>query len=664
MVAAHQHKSAEVIGLSKFDEVSPITATREDIEAAVLQGDLPSLLASLAMITGDESLIAEDLRPPTPPMGATVQPQGGMSEAAQAKARKLAAAAIIAYRDKGSPVPDNPDQGLLNRIMGFITKDAGPEYAPLLRNELGLPHDMGAPTWSKDNIAPNRPFSVAVIGAGFSGVAAAHRLSQAGVEFTVFERNEDVGGVWWANRYPGCRLDTPNFAYSLSFAQKQDWPQQFSSQVEIQKYISDVSHLARIRSHIRFNTAVEALCWDETTQTWMVTTRNSKGDVAETRFNAVITAVGQLSQPFIPTIAGLDKFGGRYFHSAEWPCDVDVAGKRVALIGTGASAYQIAPSIVDHVAALSIFQRNPPWMLPTPSYHDDIRPGMAWLLRHIPYYGRWFRFWQFWLAAEGRLPAMQVEKDWSHPVSVGRANETLRLECVEHLKVQLADRPDLLEKMTPNYAPGSKRMLRDNGVWARTLRQRHVELVTEHISEIDGNAISTKDGQRREVDIIVFATGFLASDYLHPMKVTGRNNKDLHQWWAGDCRAHLGIVIPEFPNLFMSGGPNTGAVVNGSAIFSAEAAVKYAISAIGELLKGGYSAMDCRKEPFDKFNQRVDAENLTKAWGVATVSSWYRNSSGRASQAWPFTLLEYWRITEKAQLDEFELTEMATPTRN
>ena len=660
MVAAQRIESAEVTGLSKFNEVSPIAASREEIEAAVEQGDLPALLAALAMITGDESLIAEDLRPPTPPMGATIKPQGGMSAEAQAKARRLATAAIVDYRDKGSPVPNHPDQGLLDRIMGFITKDASPEYAPLLRNELGLPGDMGAPTWRKQDVAPGRAFAVAVIGAGFSGVAAAHRLSQAGVDFTVFERNEDVGGVWWANRYPGCRLDTPNFAYSLSFAQKHDWPQQFSGQAEIQRYISEVAHLASIRPHIRFNTSVQALSWDETTQTWLVRTSDAHGKVTEGRFNAVITAVGQLSQPAIPAIPGLEGFGGRYFHSAEWPADLTVAGKRVAVVGTGASAYQIVPSIVGEVAELSVFQRNAPWMLPTPSYHEDIRPGMAWLLRHIPYYGRWFRFWQFWIAAEGRLPAVQVEKDWSHPISVGRANETLRAECVEHLRVQLSDRPDLLEKMTPDYAPGSKRMLRDNGVWAAALKQPHAELVTEHIAEIDGNAIVTKDGKRREVDVIAFATGFLASDYLHPMKVTGRDNKDLHEWWAGDCRAHLGIVIPDFPNLFMSCGPNTGVVVNGSAIFSAEAAVKYAISAIGELLKGDYSAMDCRKEPFDNFNQRVDAENLTKAWGVATVNSWYRNSFGRASQTWPFTLLEYWRITERAQLDEYKLTKIAT----
>lgn len=652
---AWQEQSTAQDGLSKYDEVLPIQATREEIEEAVQQADLPALLAALAMITQDEALIAEDLRPPSPPMGATIKAQGGMSEAAQTKARALAVRAIADFRDKGSPAP-LPDQAWLHRIMRFLTKDASADYLPLLSSELGLPTDMGKPDWNKDQLAPEREFSVAIIGAGLSGIAAAHRLSQGGITYTVFERNEDVGGVWWANRYPGCRLDTPNFAYSLSFAQRQDWPQQFSRQSEIQSYISEVARLAAIRPNIKFGVEVTSLVWDELSASWRLKIREADGSFSERNFNAVISAVGQLSQPLIPEIEGLERFPGLWFHSAQWPTELSINGKRVAVIGTGASAYQIVPSIVDNVAKLNVFQRNPPWMLPTPNYHDDIRPGMAWLLRHIPFYGRWFRFWQFWIAAEGRLPSVQVDKDWKHPISVGRANENLRLECMEHLQAQLTDRPDLLEKLTPNYPPGAKRMLRDNGVWTSALKRPNTELITESIARIDRNAIVTADGVRHEVDVIIFATGFLASDYLHPMKVIGREGRDLHKWWGGDCRAYLGIVVPGFPNLFMSCGPNTGVVVNGSAIFSAECAVKYATSAIGTMLRNGYSAIDCRTEPFEDFNHRVDAENLTKSWGVATVSSWYRNSFGRASQTWPFSLLEYWRITQTADMGDFILT--------
>lgn len=646
--------ASKLDGVSKLDHVEPITASDEEIARAVVDADLPALLAALAVLTDDVALIAEDLRPPPSKMGASIKPQGGMSADVQQKARALATRAVIAYRDRGSPSPDTAAP-LLVHAMQFLARGAGDEYLPLLKHELALPSDMGAPEWRKSEIAADRDFSVAVIGAGLSGVAAAHRLEQAGVRYKVFEKNADVGGVWWENRYPGCRLDTPNFAYSYSFAQKQDWPEQFSRQSEIQKYVSTIADATSIRRNVAFKTEVVSMTYVDASAHWLVETRDKDGNVRSEAFNAIITATGQLNQPSYPDIAGLQSFGGQLFHSARWPDNLDIRGKRVAVIGTGASAYQIVPSIVGDVAELFIFQRNAPWMLPTPNYHEEIKPGMAWLLRHVPYYGRWFRFWQFWIAAEGRLPLVEVEQDWDHPISVGRANEGLRLECIEHLKSQLSDRPDLLEKVTPTYPPGAKRMLRDNGVWAAALRQPHTQLITDGILRIEERGIVSADGTLHEVDIIVLATGFQASDYLTPMKVVGRDGKNLHQWWAGDCRAFLGITMPGFPNLFMTGGPTTGVVVNGSAIFSAECAVEYALSAIGKLLAGGYAAMDVRQAPFDAFNARVDAGNLTKAWGVAKTTSWYKNRFGRASQTWPFSLLEYWRLTEKADIADYEL---------
>ena len=638
-----------------LDDVLPITASDQEIEAAVADAELPALLAALAMVTGDSTLVSDEVRPPIPPMGASIKPQGGMPPEMQAKARTLATRALIEYRNRGCPPPSNLSHHDLDRIMRFLTKDAGNEYIPLLRHELGLPADMGAPTWHKDSIAPGTDFRVAVIGAGLSGVAAAYRLQQAGVPYVVFEKNPEVGGVWWNNTYPGCRLDTPNFAYSFSFAQKPDWPQQFSCQSEIQKYISEVATGAAVRRNIQFETEVLSLIYDDASATWRVSIRRPTGAIEEHVCNAVITAVGQLNRPSYPKIKGLERFAGRLFHSAEWPSGLDLANQRVAVVGTGASAYQIVPSIVGEVAELKVFQRNPPWMLPTPNYHDDIKPGMAWLLRHVPYYGRWYRFWQFWIAAEGRLPLVEVDPDWSHPVSVSRANEQLRQECMAHLEKQLDDRPDLLVKLTPTYPPGAKRLLRDNGVWASALKQPNAELITDQIDHLTEDSIVTADGRRHEVDIIVFATGFQASDYLEPMVVQGREGRDLHQWWGGDCRAYLGITIPGFPNLFMTAGPNTSVIVNGSAIFSAECAVEYALSAIGQLLAGEHMAMDCREEPFWTYNRWVDEGNLKKAWGVANTTSWYKNSSGRASQPWPYSLLDYWKLTENANLDDYEL---------
>ena len=642
-------------GMEQFSHFGKIDVLDDFIREAVEDADLPALMATLAMITGDTSLIAADLEPPSPPMLTAIAPQGGMSQEAQEKAKRLATAALLKYRDVGQGFQGKPPAALLDACVQYLIRADLEENRSLLEHELGIPQDLGAPGWTLDDVAPGSRFRVAVIGAGVSGIAAAYRLQQAHVDCTVYEKNDEVGGVWWENRYPGCRLDTPNFAYSLSFAQKPDWPQQFSRQPEILAYLATVAQSAGMRRHIRFGCEVEAMRFDEQRAVWTLTIRDRSDTVSQEEFNAVITAVGILNRPSVPDFAGLDSFQGQTVHSASWPKDLDLTGKRVGLVGTGASAFQIGPSIADSVAQLEVFQRNPPWMLPTPTYHDDIKPGMQWLLSHVPYYGRWFRFWQFWIAVEGRLPLSEVEDDWDHPVSVGRKNEALRQGCIEWLARQYHDRPDLLAKMTPNYPPTAKRMLRDNGVWAAMLKKPHVELNTTGIERITPRGIETQDGVLHELDVIIFATGFKASDFLAPMKITGRNGRDLHRdCWAGDCRAYLGITVPGFPNLFMTGGPNTAVVINGSAIFSSECQVEYTMRAIRQVLASGHAALDCKEPPFTAYNAWVDAGNLKRAWGAARTTSWYKNSTGRASQTWPYGLLDYWNITANFCPDDYE----------
>ena len=631
----------------------PFHEDEERLREILSDAELPALLPALAQLSGDMSLVDSSLRGNMRLTPAGVDPQGGMSAEAQERARELALQALLRYRDGGYRLNDDltPDQ--LTRLMEFVTGDAPGEYESLLTHELAMPVDTGRPDWTKGEIAPSRDFSAVVIGAGMSGMAAAHRLSQAGVPFIVLEKNDDVGGTWYENSYPGCRLDTSNFAYSFSFAQKDDWPHQFSARGAIWHYFRDVADEFGLRQHIRFEEEVVQVAFDDADSTWTVRVQPRHDRAYTLRTSAVITAVGQLNQPKLPDIDGRELFAGPSWHTAQWRHGESLSGKRVAVIGTGASAYQVVPSIVDEVAEMTVFQRTPPWMLPTPAYHDEIPAGLSWLFRHVPYYHRWFRFFQFWTSVEGRRPFMVVDPEWRHPISVSARNEELRQALVSHLERQFGDRPDLLAKVMPTYTPGAKRMMRDNGVWPAALKREHVNLVTEKIVEITPKGVVTADGEEHQVDVIIYATGFKASDFLTPMKITGKGGVDLHERWRGDATAFLGMHVPDFPNLFCIFGPNTGLVINGSLILVAEMQVRYILQCFRLLLLTGKRTMDVRPDAFAEYQGMVDEANRLMSWGASTVNSWYKNATGRVSQVWPFTILDFWNMTRDVDTTAF-----------
>jgi 4-hydroxyacetophenone monooxygenase len=628
----------------------------DQIRASLEEAELPALLATLAHLTGDLSVLRDHLRPPLRPTVDAVEPQGGMSPEAQQEARELAFSVLTSLRDEeqGRLRVDSRDE-FIAEVMEFMTGGAPHDYLPLLLHELGVPGDRGKPEWSKDELDPDSPFSVAVIGAGMSGLAAAYRLQQAGIDFVAFERNEDVGGTWFENSYPGCRLDTHNFAYSYSFAQRPDWPEQFTRQKSMLAYFRRVAEDLAVRDRIRFNTAVVSAVYDDDTCTWTVRTRRDDGREEAHQVNAIISAVGQLNQPSFPDVPGRDSFAGPSFHSARWQHDVDLGGRRVGVFGTGASAYQIVPSIADTVGHLTVFQRSAPWMVPTPTYHDPTRPGLRWLFEQVPYYHRWYRFWQFWTAVEGRRRFVVVDPQHDDPLSISADNAHLRELLLEHLARQYPGRPDLLEKVIPRYPVGAKRMLRDNGVWARTLQRDDVSLVTDRIERVEERGVVTEGGKLHELDVLIYATGFSAGDHLGTFQVIGRGGVDLRDWWGDDARAHLGITVPHFPNLFCIYGPNTNLSVNGSIVLFSECAVDYVLGCLRMLLETGGGALECRQEVHDAFNERVDAANSLMAWGVPGVSSWYKNRLGRVSQNWPFAIIDYWKATRAPDPEHFVL---------
>jgi 4-hydroxyacetophenone monooxygenase len=627
-----------------------ITADDAAIRAALEDAFLPALLPALAQATGDATLLREELRPPGATPGV---PQGGMIEQQQAAAKALAFDAIVALRD-GRTTPDaRPIEEQVRDIAAWMTgANASDEYIPLLLEELApFGEDPRAPQWRKDD---KTPFVVTVIGAGMSGILAGIRLKQAGVPFVVIEKNDDVGGTWLENTYPGARVDVSNAFYSYSFAQKVDWPKFFSPQDVLLEYFRDCADEYGVREHIRFSTEVESATFSDAHRTWTLQLRSPGGGRESLEVQAIVSAVGQLNRPLMPDIAGIETFAGTAFHSARWDHNADLKGKRVAVIGTGASSAQFVPLIARDVAELTVFQRTPNWFFPAPTYLDDVPDGLRWLFTHIPHYMHWYRFWLFWFSTDGLLPAATVDPAWPHPErSVSEQNDQLRGLLTMYLQAQYAGRPDLLEKLLPAYPPTAKRVVIDNGAWAETMKRDNVHLITDKIREISPRGVVTADGVEHAVDVLIYATGFQASHFLTPMTVLGRNGVDLNAQWDGDARAYMGITVPNFPNFYMLYGPNTNIVVNGSIIYFSECEVQYVMGCLRLLLDRGHKAMDCRQDVHDAYNERIDAANRQRTWGASKVNSWYKNEKGRVAQNWPFNLIQYWQQTREPNPDDY-----------
>jgi len=635
--------------------VRPITVDDDALRAHLRSAEVPALLMTVAHLTGDLSVLHESSRT----NGWLLQPQGGLSADRQAEVRELALHALIRFRD-GAAAPPSPSPEVIRQIATWAMGDDAEDLLPLLAEEIGLPgEDLKAPCWTRDDLAPDADICVAIIGAGMSGLLAAYRLSQAGVPFVIYEKNSDVGGTWYENRYPGCRVDVPSHLYNYSFAIKIDWPDYFCTQDVVLQYFQDFAKECGLYEHIRFNTEVRGAAWDEQRCRWRLTLRTPEGQESA-EGTVLVSAVGQLNRPSLPDIPGRDRYCGPAFHSARWDHSVDLTGKRIAVIGTGASAYQFVPEIAGQAGELLVFQRTPPWLRPTPHYHDPVPHSAQWLFEHVPYYQAWHRLWLFAPGLQvrgGVLEGWVVDPEYPPTErAISALNERLRASLTAWMEAQVSDAPGLRTRVIPQYPVGAKRVFRDNGSWLGTLKRKNVRLVTEKIAEITPTGVTTTDGSEYAVDVLIYGTGFEASRFLTPMQVTGRGGVDLHEMWDGDARAYLGMNMPGFPNLFCLYGPNTNLSGQGGSIFYfSECAVTYLMAAVRFLHETGHQAVDVRRDIYDAYRAWVDEGNAQRAWVFSKVSNWFINEKGRTAQNWPFSALEYWRHTRRFDPTEYEL---------
>jgi 4-hydroxyacetophenone monooxygenase len=443
----------------------------------------------------------------------------------------------------------------------------------------------------------------------------------------------------------------PNLFYSYSFAPNADWPDHYSRRAELQSYIERTANRYGVTEHVEFETEVLAAEHDTATARWTVRVRHGDA-VTESEYDAVVSAVGMLNRPIVPDLDGLDSFAGMQFHSSHWPADLDVTGKRVGVIGTGASSVQLVPAIAPAAAHLDVYQRSRHWMMPNPFYLRAMSDGERWVMANVPYYAGWYRFLEFWNASDRMYAAFRVDSDWESPdQSISAPNEKLRILMTTYMRQQLDGDDDLFERMLPDYPPLGKRILQDGG-WYAALRRENVDLVTEPIARIVPEGIRTADGFTHPLDVLVLATGFHARKFLWPMEIRGPRGT-LQDQWGDEPRAYLGITVPGFPNLFCLYGPNTNPVV-GSVIFMLECQIDYVIRCLALLVERGDAAMDCRQDVHDEYNARVDAEHEQMVWRHPRVHSYYNNDDGRVVTNAPWRLLDYWHMTREPAPDDFE----------
>lgn len=602
-----------------------------DLADLVAHADRRTLAAVITHLAGDAHAVG-DLR---------------NREQIEAKALDVLPAYLDGERTV-TPPSDDVLQAAMNLAVGA---EVPATYRAFVREQTGIgPIEPPAP------LPVPEGYHVLIIGAGVTGVLAARTLDQLGLHgYTVVDRHPEPGGTWWVNDYPGCRVDTPSLLYSFTFDQDPGWPEHFSRQPELLRYVKRVAQDSAIGDRLRCNTEVTALVWDEASARWHVTLRDGNGETSTLWANSVIAALGILRVPKLPDIAGLDTFAGPAMHSTTWDHGVDLAGKRVGLIGTGASANQILPAISPAAGEVIVYQRSAHWMMSHPKYGKELAGIERRLFDVIPTYREWNRFSEGWKFGDGTTDAVTIDPKWHSEDgrSISEASDKLRAILTEYMLSQVEDRPDLVEKILPNFPPYAKRLLVDNG-WFQALKRPNVRLVTAPIKEITPTGVTTSAGHD-ELDVLALATGFQADKVLWPIDVTGRYGVDVTTRLEDNPEAYLGISVADCPNLFVTPGPNGVLGHAGSGILFAECHVRYIVECLRLMFEKGKRKITIKPEALEAYTAELCRQLPTFVQSLDSVDNWYKGNRDRVTTIAPKTVLQFWNDTRKPDADAYEL---------
>lgn len=564
-----------------------------------------------------------------------------------AMVQRKAADLLKSYRDgEAEEIPLGPRERLPRSLGLSAGVDPDETEIEMWEEHTALDPCARSPRWEERPADEKlEQFNVVVIGAGMGGLHAALELKRLGLPFTVFEKNSEVAGTWHENRYPGARVDTASRIYAQLHAVDFDWSETFATQAENERYFNWVADHYELRENIELNTEVESAAWREDEGIWEIRAKGPDGERV-VHANAVFTAVGFLSRPNVPAFEGLEDFEGEAFHTARWPRELDLAGKRVAVIGSGCTSYQLMQAIAGQPVQTYLFQRTPSWVFGVEGYLQKNPPQAQWMERNFPYYTNFSRFrLTFLFGPDCFGPPFNVEPDFEHEFARSETNKLLWEERMEYLRETLRERPDLLEKMTPSSPVLSSRPVlceADDNILHVLLRE-DLELVDAGIERITAKGIVTPDGREIPVDVIVFATGFKAQDFLWPMEVRGRGGQTVEELWQKDGpRAYLGAMLPGFPNLFTIYGPNSSPYSGGTPSDYTEYTVRFGLECIRGLIEGEKQAVEVSADAYWRFAEEHDRWEAIKVYMDPRTRTYFHNEHGRSPANAAIDVRKYW----------------------
>lgn len=631
-----------------------LEASDEDIRDAVEFADPMVLRGLLYQLTGDESLASIRLESMD---GGRKYAVLGIAEADDVESiRAKAVEYLKTYRELGAGAIDFGVPERLQRSFGLTAGVSIPdEDLDQWREELGLDPWARGLDWE---VTPEpevlEDFAVVVIGAGMGGLNAAVQLKHAGIKYTLFEKDAQVGGTWYENHYPGARLDTESRSYTHLYGAYFGYAARFNEWGENERYFNWVADAFELREDIVFNTEVISLIWDDEASNWEVTTDGPNGRQVS-RANAVMSAVGILNRPTIPEFDGMSEFAGQSWHTARWPEGYDLKGKKIAVIGSACTAYQMVPELALEVEHLYLFQRTPQWQFPVSDYRALFAPQVTWLDRNFPYYVNFTRFRVCSLTVYAIGGTLDIDPDFDDPYSPCLAVKEKRDDCIAFMERKFEGRPDLLKRMIPEHPPYSARPVvvdEEYGI-ADALMRDNVTLISDGIRRMNELGIEANDGSQFDVDVVVYATGFKPNENLWPMQVRGRGGVRVEDLWAKTGpQAYLGAMVPGLPNFWMIFGPNTAGGLPIAA--SEELITRYTLECLERLIRdGGKGSIEVTDEAYRTHCEETDRRNEKKVWSDprATSGYYYLREFGRSSRC-PYDGTELWHSMRHPNYDD------------